>query len=189
MLNELDYSSVFQAIFYVFLRSAQKRCIQPLYSYLEQGREPPEGLVSAKIRSMRPFLDSFEIIRTRSRYGPIETNSILDFETIPKSWENHFAILLPEMSSYIPFTKRFLMQIHISENCLSPQGIQDYCYGKFEFPGKIAAYVRTKNSALSAIYNSNLGMGNPTPHLIVVYQVISFLTPQKTSPKVLRPFL
>ena len=115
---------------------------------------------------MRPFLDSFEIIRTRSRYGPIETNSILDFETIPKSWENHFAILLPEMSSYIPFTKRFLMQIHISENCLSPQGIQDYCYGKFEFPGKIAAFVETRKLCTKCYLQQQLRNGKPysPPH-------------------------
>ena len=104
---------------------------------------------------MRPFLDTFGLIRCRTRYGPIETNSILEDEIIPTSWENHFAILLPDISAYIPFSKRFLMQIHVSENCLSPQGIQEYCYNKFEFPGKTAAYVGIKNSVQNVTYNNN----------------------------------
>ena len=164
MLNELDYSSVFQSIFYVFLRSAQRRSMQPLYSYLEEGIEAPKGMVSEKIRSMRPFLDSFEIVRARTRYGPIEINSVLDFEKVPKSWENHFAILLPEMSSYIPFTKRFLMSVHLSENCLSPQMLQDYCYGRFDFPGKINAFIETRKQCTKCFLQQQVRSGRPYAH-------------------------
>ena len=120
----------------MFLKAAQKRSMQPLYSYLEQNIEPPEGMISEKIRAMRPFLDSFQIIRARTRFGPIEINSVLDFEKIPKNMENHFQILLPSYESYVPFTKRFLDIIHLSEHCLSPQMLKNYCFGRFDFPGK-----------------------------------------------------
>ena len=97
---------------------------------------------------MRPFLDSFQIIRARTRYGPIEINSVLDYEKIPENTENHFQILLPNFGSYVPFTKRFLDSIHLSEHCLSPQMLKNYCYGRFDFPGKNQAFISTKKPCM-----------------------------------------
>ena len=105
MLNQFDYSSVWSSIFYLFLRAAQRATIQPLYNYLLEGRAPPEGAISKKLISMRIFMDSFEILRCRTRYGPLETNSVLDFEKVPLKWENHFMILLQHTKSSIETNK------------------------------------------------------------------------------------
>ena len=78
--------------------------------------------------------------------------------------ENHFQILLPNFGSYVPFTKRFLDSIHLSEHCLSPQMLKKYCYGRFDFPGKNQAFIDTKKHCMRCYLQQAIHRGKPYPH-------------------------
>ena len=138
---------------------------------------------------MQPFLDSFKIIRARTRYGPIDVNSVLEYEKIPQNLENHFQILLPDRQSYVPFTKRFLDSIHLQENCLSPKMLENYCYSRFDMPGKIQAFINTKKECVICDLQHNIrkGKGYNHPHVSLPSHFLSM--PQKINVSHLKRFL